>query len=271
MNLRVDIEQIVRDRSPQFAKKIPRWVFRRAKRIIRQDEINSVLEKYGHLEGIAFIQAVLDEWGYDPQVKILGDIDPSKKYIFASNHPLGGLDGLILANEIEKRFGPVQIMVNDLLMHLEPIKSLFVPINKYGKQTSEYVRELDKMYASDAQVLLFPAGVCSRKTGGCVQDAKWKKNVITKAVQFQRDVVPVLFDATNTKRFYRVSSFRKAIGIKTNIEMVLLPGEMFRQPNKSMDIIFGEPIPFTTFSKEKRPDEWAQWLREQVYALKTAQ
>ena len=271
MGLEIDIEQIVRNKSPKLARLIPRPVFRWIKRVIRQDEINDVLRKFGHLEGTAFIQAVLDEWGYAPHVVEQGGIDPSKKYIFASNHPLGGLDGLILANEIEKRHGAVKVMVNDLLMHLTPIRSLFVGINKYGKQNSVYASELDQMYSSDAQVLLFPAGLCSRKIRCKVQDLEWKKNVITKAVRYRRDIVPVLFDATNTKRFYRIASIRKALGIKANIELILLPGEMFRQPNKRMNIYFGSPIPYTAFTREKRPEEWASWLREQVYALKTPQ
>ena len=271
MSLEIDIEQIIRNKNPKLARFIPRLVFRWIKRIIRQDEINDVLRKYGHLEGTAFIQAVLDEWGYKPSVIVQGNIDPFKKYIFASNHPLGGLDGLILANEIEKRYGPVKVMVNDLLMHLTPIKSLFVGVNKYGKQTVQYARELDQMYSSDVQVLLFPAGLCSRRINFRIQDLEWKKNVITKAVQYQRDVVPILFDATNTRYFYRFASLRKALGIKMNIELVLLPGEMFRQSNKHMNIYFGQPIPYTTFTKEKRPEEWAVWLREQVYALKTAE
>ena len=268
MNLEIDIEQIIRNKSPKFARMIPKRVFRWIKRIIRQDEINDVLRKHGHLEGTAFIQAVLDDWGYHPQVVIQGNINPAGHYIFASNHPLGGLDGLILANEIEKRFGPVKVMVNDLLMNLTPVKPLFVGVNKYGRQSSQYVRDLDKMYSSDVQVLLFPAGICSRKINFKIQDPEWKKNVITKAVQYKRDIVPILFDATNTKYFYRFASLRKALGIKKNIELVLLPGEMFRQPNKHMDIYFGEPIPYATFTKEKRPEEWAAWLREQVYALK---
>ena len=270
-NLEIDIEQIIRNKSPRLARFIPRPVFRWIKRVIRQDEINDVLRKYGHLEGTAFIQAVLDEWGYNPHIVLKGDIDPSCKYIFASNHPLGGLDGLILANEIEKRYGPVKVMVNDLLMNITPIKSLFVGVNKYGKQNFQYARELDKMYSSDVQVLLFPAGLCSRKIQSRVQDTPWKKNVVTKAVQYKRDVVPILFDAANTRSFYRYAWIRKALGIKTNIELVLLPGEMFRQSNKHMNIYFGKPIPYTTFTREKRPEEWAAWLREQVYALKPAE
>ncbi|MCD8185465.1 MAG: glycerol acyltransferase, partial [Rikenellaceae bacterium] len=267
----IDIEKVIREKTPKLAKLIPGPKFRRIKRIIRQREINDVLEKYGHLQGTEFIQAVLEEWDYHPKIYLQGGIDPDKKYIFASNHPLGGLDGLILANEIEKNYGPVKVMVNDLLMHLTPIKSLFVGVNKYGRQLSRYARELDQIYRSEAQVLLFPAGLCSRRIHFKVQDTEWKKNVVSKAVQYQRDIVPILFDATNTKYFYRLASLRKALGIKMNLELVLLPGEMFRQTNKSMDIFFGEPIPYTTFTKEKHPDQWAAWLREQVYALKPTQ
>ncbi len=270
MSLQIHIEQILRERNPKLARWIPRPLLRWFVRLVRQKEINAVLAKYGHLEGTAFIRAVLDEWGYHPRVRIEGEIDPAKKYIFASNHPLGGLDGLILAAEIEQRFGPVKVMVNDLLMHLEPIAPLFVPINKHGRQTAQYVRELDRMYASGAQVLLFPAGLCSRRTRGKIEDPPWKKNVIAKAVEYGRDVVPVYFDAVNTKAFYRWAALRERLGIKINIEMVLLPGEMFRQRNKNMEIVFGDPIPHSTFTKKKRPEAWAAWLWERVYALKNS-
>ena len=266
MTLEIDIEKIVKVRNPKWGKWLPGWLFRGLERLIRQREINGVLHRYGHLEGTAFIRAVLNEWGYRPQVHLDPRIDPAQKYIFASNHPLGGLDGVILAEEIESRLGNVKVMVNDLLMNLTPIKSIFVPVNLYGRQSARYAREVDRMYDSDAQVLLFPAGLCSRRIHGKIQDLPWRKNVITKAVQHRRDIIPVFFDAVNTNRFYRMANLRKALGIKFNLELVLLPGEMFRQKNKRMNIYFGAPIPWQTFSGEKRPQEWAAWLREQVYS-----
>jgi putative hemolysin len=269
MSLQIDIEQILRKRNPKLARLLPRPLLRWFARLVRQDEINAVLRKYGHLEGTAFIRAVLDEWDYRPQVTLDPGIDPSKKYIFAANHPLGGLDGLILAAEIESRFGAVKVMVNDLLMNLTPVRSLFIPVNSYGRQSVQYARDVDRMYDSGVQVLLFPAGLCSRKNGCTVEDPVWRKNVITKAVQHRRDVVPVFFDAVNTNRFYRIANLRKRLGIRFNLELVLLPGEMFRQKNKRMSIRFGAPIPWQTFSAEKSPEAWAAWLREQVYALKT--
>ncbi len=270
MALEIDIKKIVLARSPKAGKWIPGWLFRALERLIRQREINEVLHKYGHLEGTAFIRAVLGEWGYRPRVHLDPGIDPERKYIFASNHPLGGLDGLILAEEIESRFGAVKVMVNDLLMHLTPIRSIFVPVNLYGRQPARYAREVDRMYDSGAQVMLFPAGLCSRKIHGRIEDLPWRKNVIVKSVRHERDVVPVFFDAVNTRRFYRVANLRKFLGIRFNLELVLLPGEMFRQKNKRMDIYFGAPIPWQTFSNEKRPQEWAAWLRERVYAPATA-
>ena len=267
MVLEIDIKKIILTRNPKLKKWVPGWLFRALERLIRQREINAVLDKYGYLEGTAFIRAVLDEWGYRPQVHPDAAIDPAKKYIFASNHPLGGLDGLILATEIEERFGGVKVMVNDLLMHLTPVRSLFVPVNLYGRQSARYAREVDAMYDSDDQVLLFPAGLCSRKTHGKIQDVPWRKNVIVKAVQHRRDVIPIFFDAVNTARFYRTANLRKFLGIKFNLELVLLPGEMFRQKNRRMNIYFGAPIPWQTFSCEKRPEEWAAWLRDQVYLL----
>lgn len=268
MSLEIDLDKILREKRPDLAKWLPRFAVNYIKRTIHQDEINYILRTFGHLEGAEFIRAALGHMQITATVTETAPLDPNGRYIFASNHPLGGLDGLILTEELEKRYGTTRVVVNDLLMHLSPISSLFVPINKYGKQSAEYATRLSEMYSSDAQILFFPAGLCSRKIHGKVQDPEWKKNFITKAIEYERDIVPVYTSGQNSAFFYNLSRFRKAIGIKANIELFYLPDEMFRKQGENFDIIIGKPIRYKEITKDKSMKEWAAEIRRHAYELK---
>jgi len=179
------------------------------------------------------------------------------------------LDGICLSAVIGSRFeGRIKYPVNDLLLYLSNLKSIFVPINKHGTQGKDNARMLEEAFASDDQIITFPAGLCSRKIGGKIQDLEWKKSFIQKAVQYKRDIVPVYFDGKNSNFFYNLARIRKALGIKMNYEMIYLPDEMFRSKHKTFRIYFGKPIPWQTFDNSKKPAEWAEWIKNKVYKLK---
>ena len=197
------------------------------------------------------------------------NIPAEGRYIFASNHPLGGLDGICLSAVIGQHYnGKIRYLVNDLLLYLSNLRSIFVPINKHGAQGKNNARLIDEAYASDNQIVTFPAGLCSRKIDGKIQDPEWKKSFIQKAVEHKRDVVPVYFEGRNSNFFYRLANLRKALGIKMNYEMLYLPDEMFRCKHKTFRIHFGEPIPWQTFDTSKKPGERAEWVRTLVYNLR---
>ena len=197
------------------------------------------------------------------------NIPAEGRYIFASNHPLGGLDGICLSAVIGKHYGgKIRYLVNDLLLYLSNLRSIFVPINKHGAQGKKNARLIDEAYTSDNQIVTFPAGLCSRKIDGKIQDPEWKKSFIQKAVEHKRDIVPVYFEGRNSNFFYRLANLRKALGIKMNYEMLYLPDEMFRCKHKTFRIHFGKPIPWQTFDGSKKPGEWAEWVRTQAYNLK---
>jgi len=197
------------------------------------------------------------------------NIPAEGRYIFASNHPLGGLDGICLSAIIGGRFdGKIRYLVNDLLLYLSNLRSIFVPINKHGAQGKKNAELIEKAYASDNQIITFPAGLCSRKQNGKIQDTEWKKSFIQKAVEYRRDIVPVFFEGRNSNFFYRLANMRKALGIKMNYEMIYLPDEMFKSKHKTYSIHFGKPIPWQTFDSSRKPAEWAEWVKEIVYNLK---
>lgn len=266
----IDVKQVLQQKAPSAARKIPAFLVNYLIRTIHQDELNDILTRYHDKEGVAFMQELI---GYfDLTLELVNEENiPSDagRYIFASNHPLGGLDGICLSAVIGARYdGKIRYLVNDLLLYLSNLKSIFVPVNKHGSQGKENARLIEEAYASDNQIVTFPAGLCSRKQGGVIQDTEWKKSFIQKAVQYQRDIVPVYFEGHNSGFFYRLANIRKSLGIKMNYEMIYLPDEMFRCKHSTFRIHFGKPIPWQTFDNSRKPAEWAAGIKDIVYNLK---
>lgn len=265
----IDIQQVLRQKAPSAARKIPQFVINYLTRTIHQDELNDILRRYHDKNGVAFMQELIGYFDLHLVLENESNIPTEGRYIFASNHPLGGLDGICLSAIIGKRFnGNIRYLVNDLLLYLTNLRSIFVPINKHGAQGKHNARLIEEAYASDNQIITFPAGLCSRKQHGKVEDVEWKKSFIQKAVEYQRDVVPVFFDGKNSNFFYRIARLRKALGIRMNYEMIYLPDEMFKSKHKTFHIYFGRPIPWQTFTDGRKPVEWAQEVKELVYNLR---
>lgn len=266
---RIDIKQVLEQKTPSVSKKIPKFIVDYLIRTVHQDELNDILTRYHDKDGVAFMQELIKYFDLTLELVNKDNIPVDGRFIFASNHPLGGLDGICLSAVIGERFGGnIRYLVNDLLLYITNLKSIFVPINKHGSQGKQNVRLIDDAYASDNQIITFPAGLCSRKIKGKIQDTEWKKSFIQKAVEYKRDIVPVYFDGHNSKFFYRLANIRKALGIKMNYEMIYLPDEMFRCKHQTFHIYFGKPISWETFDSSKKPAEWAEWMKEIVYNLK---
>ncbi len=264
---RIDVKEIFRDKNPGLARLIPDFVIRYLKRIIHEDELNDFLSKYGKLRDIELVKAGLVYLGVSYEVHNKHNIPGSGRYIFVSNHPLGGLDGAVFIAELSKYYDDIKFPVNDILMNIENMSGVFLPINKHGGQAREAVKRIDDTYASDSQILYFPAGLCSRKKNKKIKDLEWQKNFVVKAIKHKRDIVPVYFSGRNSDWFYNLSNFRKTIGIKSNIEMLYLPDEMFRQRGRDLHIVFGKAISSDTLDKSKTSYEWAQWLKDKTYEL----
>ena len=265
----IDIKQVLRQKAPSVARKIPGFMVDYLIRTVHQDELNEILRRYHDKDGVAFMQELIGYFNLNLELVNEENIPAEGRYIFASNHPLGGLDGICLSAIIGGRFdGKIRYLVNDLLLYLSNLRSIFVPINKHGAQGKKNAELIEKAYASDNQIITFPAGLCSRKQNGKIQDTEWKKSFIQKAVEYRRDIVPVFFEGRNSNFFYRLANMRKALGIKMNYEMIYLPDEMFKSKHKTYSIHFGKPIPWQTFDSSRKPAEWAEWVKEIVYNLK---
>jgi len=263
----IDVEKVIEGKSPRLLKVLPRFLIRYLKRIIHQDEINEVLSKYGQLKGIEFIDAVLRFMDVKYQVEGIENISPDGRYLFASNHPLGGLDGMILIHLLGQKYHDVKFPVNDLLMNLTQLHSVFIPVNKHGAQSPQNARILEQAYSSNTQILYFPAGLCSRKQKGIIEDLEWKKSFISKAVNHHRDIVPIYFSGRNSNFFYNLARLRTFFGVKANIEMLYLVDEMYKQKGKSITVRIGTPFSYKMFDSSRQPKVWANWVKERVYEM----
>jgi putative hemolysin len=262
----VDIEKVIKDKSPTLKKILPGFIIAYLKRIIHQDELNFYLTEYAHLQGVEFIDAVL---GYiNTKLELVGieNIPKTEKCIVASNHPLGGLDGMALMLAVSHVRGDIVFPVNDILMNVKNLESLFIPINKHGSN-AENIKIINDTFASDKVVCYFPAGLVSRKTGGEVRDMEWKSTFITKAKRFERDIIPTHISGRNTNFFYNLANLRKKLGIKANLEMLYLVDEFHKQKNQTLVITFGTPIPYETFDKRYTPVQWAALVKLYVYRM----
>ncbi|MDR1779852.1 MAG: 1-acyl-sn-glycerol-3-phosphate acyltransferase [Tannerella sp.] len=269
VNRPIDVRKVLTQKAPRIAAKIPAFLVNRLCSLIHEDELNAIIVRNRHLDGVAFMQALVNDFGLTLQLHGEAHLPDTGRFIFASNHPLGGMDGICLAATVGERYNSkISYLVNDLLMFIPNLQSIFVPINKHGAQGRQAAAKIDEAFRSDRQIITFPAGLCSRRIKGKIADLKWHKSFIQKAVQYERDIVPVFFEGRNSAFFYRLANFRKLIGVKMNFEMLFLPDELFKNKNQTFGIYFGEPIAWQTFDKSKSSDEWASWVRDKVYKLK---
>ncbi len=267
----IDIDGILRDKMGAKAKFVPRPLVRWLRHIIHQEEVNRYLWESRHLSGTEWLEECVRY--LDMTLVLEGEEnlpakDDGRLYTFVSNHPLGGEDGVALGAIIGRHYdGRFRYLVNDLLMNLPGLAPVCIPINKTGSQSRSFPAMVESGFRSDNHMLMFPAGICSRRRGGVIRDVEWKKTFIVKSVEYQRDVVPIHFGGQNSDFFYRLANFSDRYVRKVNIAMLFLVDEMYKNAHKTFRVAIGKPIPWQTFDKSRTPAQWAQYVQDRVYEL----
>lgn len=264
----IDIGAVLQAKAPRLAQRLPAFALRWLRRTIHEAEINHILRSYWDLPPQEFIRACFREWDVTYSAEGLERLDPRGRYLFVANHPFGGMDGMMLADKLIERFGDARVVVNDLLMHLEPLRPLWIPVNKYGAQNAAYARKFDEELFGERPILTFPAGLCSRRIRGEVTDLPWKSSFLKKAYASQRQIVPIFVEGRLSSFFYGVVSLRKLLGVKFNIELLWLPDEMFSQRGRHFRIAVGEPIPLAELQQAGSLHEQTEYIRKKTYFLK---
>ena len=267
----IDIKNILAGKLGEKMKYVPGFVIKWLTNIAHQDFVNETLWENRGLEGYEWLEAGLRKLDVTLNIEGKENLpapDDPKRYTFVSNHPLGGADGVALGAVIGRHYdNNFRYIVNDILMSLPGLAPLCIPVNTTTKKERSFPALIEAGFASNHHLLLFPAGLCSRKIDGKVQDLEWKKTFITKSVETQRDIVPIYFSGRNSEKFYRIANICKALKLKVNIAMLFLVDEMLKNKHKTFTIKIGKPIPYQTFDKSKKPNEWAAWVRQKVYEL----
>lgn len=266
MQNKIDLNQVIASKSPSLEKRMPRFVKRYLARILHIEQINEFLGLFHDKMGAEFTHAVINF--IDLEVKLVGreHFVGHTAPIFAANHPLGGLDGIALLDLTAQEYGSVKSITNDFLMVLDNIKEFFVPVNKHGSNR-EYQDIIKTAYASEEPIVVFPAGICSRKLSIGIFDIEWYKSFIKMARLYGRPVIPIHITGRNSNFFYNLARLRHFLHIGFNIEMLYLVDELFKQQNRKLVMTAGPPVPAETFDKRCDDWMWARKLRQYVYYL----
>lgn len=267
----IDIDKVLSSKLGRKERFVPRFLVNWLKKIIHQDEINEFLTREGDKQGVEWLWDCVEFLDMQLNIKGIENLPSAtdgKLYTFVSNHPLGGQDGVALGAVLGKHYnGRIKYLVNDLLMNLYGLAPLCIPINKTGRQGRNFPAIVKAGFDSKDNMIMFPAGLCSRKQNGVIRDLPWQKTFVVKSVETHRDVVPIFFSGNNSQKFYNIANWCKRLGLKFNVAMLFLVDEMFKNRHKTFTIKIGKPIPWQQFDKTKKPLQWAAWVQDRVYEL----
>lgn len=255
--------------AAKWRRPLPHLAVRMVEKLIHQREINEILQSYGHLQGVAFMDKLVEIFRLSLEFVHEERLPQAQRALFVSNHPLGGLDGICLTHLLAEHYKTdIRYIVNDLLGNLKPLEQIFVPVNKYGAQSRSSIEKMNTALAGELPVITFPAGLCSRYLDGSIQDLPWQKSFVRQAQEYERPIVPLFFEGYNSKHFYYIERMRRRLGLKFNVGTVLLPDEMFRAQGSAFRVWVGETIPYQELAAMgKRPMDIALAIRKLVYHL----
>ena len=265
--VKIEVEKAIRNSKSGFVRSLPEFIIRLIEKLIHQEEMNATLLKCHSETGVPFVNSVLKDWNVDVIIKGRENVPERGRFVFVANHPVGGIDSLAFLSVIHRFFPDVISPSNELFNYIPNLRPVILGVNVFGVNTKNTVEKFNELFESDSQIMIFPAGLVSRRRNGLISDPEWQKTFITKAIQYKRDIIPVHISGRNSNLFYEIHRLRKLLGIKMSVEITLLPREMHKQKNKPITLSIGKVIPYQTITKEFTHAEWAQKVKETVYSI----
>ncbi|NBC25174.1 MAG: glycerol acyltransferase [Bacteroidetes bacterium] len=263
----IDIDQLIDSKNPNLRKWLPGFILSYFKRVLHEEEVNTFLLTHNDKYGEAFCDAAVEDLGISYNVFGTENIPKTGGCIFAVNHPLGGMDAIVIVSAIQTIRTDIKFIVNDVLMHIDNLKGMFVGVNKLGKNFKASLKKVDETFASDQAVFVFPAGLVSRKKNRKIEDLAWKKTFVTRARKYKKPIVPIFIKGQLSNSFYRLANWRKRLGVKTNIEMFYLVNEFYKLKGKHVPMIFGKPIFVEELNTNPSDTYWASQIKARVYEM----
>lgn len=264
----IDIQKEITNKFPKLAnsRMIKKSLFKIARKLIHEDDINKFLNENNHLESFDFIDAVLDYFKFDFTYSSndIENIPSTGRVVIIANHPLGALDALSLLKLVSKVRKDVKIVANDFLEGFDPLKPLFINIDNFkSKQAKENIQKIYNSLNNDEAIIIFPAGEVSRVSPTGIKDNRWQKGFLKFASKTNSPILPILVDAKNSKTFYTLSILNKTFST------LLLSDEMFKQKDKNITIKIGKIIPNENIAPKALDKDYVVSLyKKHIYALK---
>jgi 1-acyl-sn-glycerol-3-phosphate acyltransferase len=263
----IDVKQLIKSKNPTLAKWLPGFLLNYLRKILHEEEINQFIRANKDYHNHDFCNRIIALFGIKVRINGLENIPINGGVIVAMNHPLGGMDAIAFIHAIHQRRPDVRFIVNDLLLHLENLKDLFVGVNKHGRSALSARKVIDDAFKGNDVIGIFPAGLVSRRKKGMVKDLEWKKTFFHYGLKYKQPIIPVHIEGSLSSFFYRLSNVREGLGIRVNVEMLYLADELYRQKGKTITFTVGHAIDPLVFFPKLSERERAQKVKEVVYSL----
>ena len=262
----IDVEKILKEKAYKLYRWLPRFAINWLKKKLHEDDINGAMEHLKDDVGLEFNRRGLEKLGAKVESVNAELVPKTGSIVIVSNHPLGGLDGMALIKAVGDIRPDVHFLVNDVLKNIKNYGDIYVAVNKLGATSAKYLRVIEEVFRTESALLLFPAGLVSRKQEGVVRDLVWKKTFVTQAIDHQRMIQPTFIEGQNSSFFYNFAMWRKRLGIKANIEMLFLPDEMFKARKETIKIHFSKPFDSALLNESKTHKQWSQLVYQYIYS-----
>ncbi|WP_342321975.1 GNAT family N-acyltransferase [Kosakonia sp. BYX6] len=257
------LDNVLEDLWPH-ARPAP-WQKRLLKRLFYEQEFQQFAAKHRHLKGLDMVEQVLEHLQIRCAVPThdLEQIPEHGPLVIISNHPTGTLDGLALMYAVSRVRRDVKVVTNRMLAHLEPLSSLFIPVDNMGGRTRKSsLQQMENHLQAGGVLIFFPAGEVSRVTRKGIRDKSWHAGFIKLANKFRAPLLPTWIDAHNSALFYASAM------VSETLPLLLLMQQMFRRRDSNLPIKIGQRIPWDSWhTTALAPRELADKCRQHVLRL----
>lgn len=238
-------------------------------KLLKISTLNDIYDRNKHLSDVEFLNAILDEFQIKFEIpeEDLKRLPKEGAYITISNHPLGGIDGILLLKLMLEREPNFKIIANFLLHRIDPLKPYIMPVNPFenhkdAKSSVVGIKETLRHLSDGKPLGMFPAGeVSTYKDGKLVVDKAWEEGAIKVIRKAQVPVVPIYFHAKNSRFFYLLSK------LGSTFRTAKLPSELLTQKDRIIKVRIGKPISVAEQNEYKTLDEYREFLRKKTYML----
>jgi len=238
-------------------------------KVLKISTLNKIYNRNKHLSDLEFLDSILGEFQIkfeipEEDIKRLPKEGP---YITISNHPLGGIDGILLLKLMLEQRSDFKIIANFLLHRIEPLKPYIMPVNPFEdrkdvKSSVSGFKSAILHLREGSPLGVFPAGeVSTYKDGRLVVDKPWEEAAMKLIQKAQVPVVPIYFHAKNSRLFYRLSK------ISDTLRTAKLPSELLTQKRRIIKVRVGKPISVKDQAEHESLTEFTEFLRRKTYIL----